>query len=172
VETHHNCALRYLFGLLILTSLGSLTSCKTTVNIYESDSNRSVSEQRQEIVEDAKSLIGSPYKYAAKGPKRFDCSGLVGYVYDQSNIDAAGSASSLASQGKSISMDKVQPGDLIFYKRKKGSVFHVSIISRVRRGQLWVIHSTTSRGVIEEDVLSSSYWKPLIFKTVSLSSYK
>lgn len=145
-----------------------LVSCKTVNPSY--DRGNTVLDIRSEIVSDARSLIGSSYKYAGKGPKNFDCSGLVGYVYGLSDVRVTGSSSSLSDQAKAIDISKSRPGDLIFFK-KEGRVFHVSIISKIRAGELWVVHSTSSRGVIEQEILSSSYWRPLIYKTVSLSSY-
>jgi len=160
---------RYLkFSSILLFGLLSLASCKT-VSIYESEP--SLSQERNRLIQDARKLLGASYQYAGNGPKKFDCSGMISYVYKQSGIQVAGSASHLYQSGRSISLQEVQPGDLVFYKRGR-EIFHVSLISRVKRGEIWVIHSTTSRGVIEEDILSSSYWKPLIYKTVSLRSYK
>lgn len=158
-------------ALFTLLFLGVLTSsCKSTANIYESE-DLSISKVRTDLVEDARSLIGSAYKYAAKGPKKFDCSGLVDYVYGLSNIEVGGSASSLANQGEKLSQHQLLPGDLVFFKRK-GQVFHVSMVSKIKGDEVWVIHSTSSRGVIEEDVMASSYWRPLVYKTVSLDSYR
>jgi len=39
-------------------------------------------------------------------------------------------------------------------------VFHVGIISKRNKGQLWMIHSSSSKGVVEEEILSNSYWRP------------
>jgi len=121
------------------------------------------------IVKSAKSKIGSKYKYASRGPKTFDCSGLVEYIYGQNGLDITGSAASISTLGHTVDMDKARSGDLIFY-RKNGKIFHVSIISAVNSGELRVVHSTTSRGVIEEDVLASPYWSDKIYKIISLAS--
>ncbi len=171
VETKNSpTTYRQLATLVTLVFVGMLASCKSTSNIYESDS-RGISAVRQDIIKDARSLIGATYEYAGKGPRKFDCSGLVDYVYGRSSIDVGGSAATLADGGQKISLRELRPGDLVFYKRD-GRVFHVSIVSRTVGDQIWVVHSTTSRGVIEEDILASRYWRPLIHKAVSLSSYR
>ncbi|MBK6950189.1 MAG: C40 family peptidase [Haliscomenobacter sp.] len=55
-------------------------------------------------------------------------------------------------------------GDLIFFRRSASEpVFHVSLVIENDGKSLWVVHSTTSRGVIQEDLLASSYWKPKIY---------
>ena len=123
----------------------------------------------QQIVNSAKSKIGSKYQYAARGPQKFDCSGLVDYIYRQYNLDVGGSAASMSLLGKAIDIEDARSGDLIFYK-KNGRVFHVSIISEGSGAELRVIHSTTSRGVIEEDILASPYWSDKMYKIISLSS--
>jgi len=171
VETRSRTSFSWQFQAAIsIFLLGALTSCKSTSNIYESEGH-SVSSIRTDIIRDARTLVGSTYQYAGKGPKKFDCSGLVGYVYGLSNINVGGSSSSLASQGEKISTKELRPGDLIFFKNE-GRVFHVSLVSRVKSDEIWVVHSTTSRGVIEENIMASRYWRPLIHKTVSLNSYR
>lgn len=157
------------FSLLVLLVVTLFYSCSSSRS--RSDRTSYISNQRSEIVKTARNQIGKKYKYSAKGPNAFDCSGLVSYVFNKEGLAISGSASNMYSQGKSIPLQKANPGDLIFYK-KDGRIFHVSIISRTEKGKLWVVHSTSSRGVIEEDVLASLYWKPMIYKTVTLSSFK
>jgi len=130
VETRSRTSFSWQFQAAIsIFLLGALTSCKSTSNIYESEGH-SVSSIRTDIIRDARTLVGSTYQYAGKGPKKFDCS------------------------------------------KNEGRVFHVSLVSRVKSDEIWVVHSTTSRGVIEENIMASRYWRPLIHKTVSLNSYR
>ena len=118
----------------------------------------------------AKNQLGAKYKYAAKGPNSFDCSGLVSYVHQKNHLATIGSSQHLSQKGNGIPMMSAQPGDLIFYK-KNNKVFHVSIISKVASTALWVIHSTSSKGVIEEDIMASTYWEPKVYKIISLDAY-
>jgi len=141
-----------------------LWGCKST---YISEH----SSVRHDIVSFARQQIGDKYQYAAQGPNKFDCSGLVKYVYTNNGIFAKGSANHLSKNGPNIKRSDIAPGDLIFYKRG-GRVVHVSIISKVTGNQVWVVHSTSSKGVIEQEVMASSYWKPMIYKIISLDSFK
>lgn len=125
--------------------------------------------ERNDFVNVARDRIGSSYKYAARGPSKFDCSGLVTFSLDKLSISLKGSSSSMSRIDKGIDPDKVLPGDLVFFK-KNGKVFHVSIVSDISRDQLWVIHSTNSQGVIEEEILRSKYWKGKIYKIISFES--
>jgi len=51
----------------------------------------------------------------------------------------------------------------VFFRRSASEpIFHVSMVKSNNGKNLVVIHSTTSRGVIEEDILNSTYWKQYI----------
>jgi len=66
-----------------------------------------------------------------------------------------------ATQGRHTSINQAKPGDLIFFETK-GRVVHVSIVVDNSDDELWVVHSTSSRGVVKDEILNSTYWKPRI----------
>ena len=116
---------------------------------------------RKEIIRDARSLIGSKYRYAGKTPPGFDCSGFTIYVYKKNNIRLSASSRLQAKQGKKIDIRKAKTGDLVFF----GNMFktdHVGIVTQNKNGKLFVIHSTNSQGVIEHDINQILYWKKRI----------
>ncbi|OAV43536.1 C40 family peptidase [Lewinella sp. 4G2] len=120
---------------------------------------------RSDITTHAQELIGIPYKYGGNRPNEgFDCSGLVVYLYQGAGLDIARTSRDQAKQGKVINASEARPGDLVFYKKPGGSVFHVSVVVLSQPGELWVIHATSSRGVMREDILASSYWKPKMYQ--------
>lgn len=112
---------------------------------------------RNSIVATAKEQIGRKYIYGGKNPKGFDCSGFTTYVFDKNGISLADSSKKQAKQGKKRSKSKIQRGDLLFFG--KGKVSHVAIVADVGPRLLKVIHSTSSRGVVMEDISSSKYWQ-------------
>lgn len=118
---------------------------------------------RSDIVSYAKKYEGTKYKYAGRTPKTgFDCSGFTHYVMNNFEIELSPSSRAQAIQGTSKPVDKVEPGDLIFFRRsKKDPIFHVAMVVSYDRKSLRVIHST-SRGVVIDDILASSYWRPKI----------
>jgi peptidoglycan DL-endopeptidase CwlO len=59
--------------------------------------------------------IGSPYSWGAAGPGAFDCSGLVMWSFQQAGMSLPHSSQALARGGQPVSMDQMQPGDLITY---------------------------------------------------------
>lgn len=81
---------------------------------------------------------------------------------DNFDIELSRSSRAQATQGSGKPIEKVEPGDLIFFRRSKRSpVFHVAMVVSNDGKRLHVIHST-SRGVVIDDILASSYWRPKI----------
>ena len=142
-----------LHGILLFVCF--LSSSLTINDNYWTDSPQ----LRRQLVAEAKLLIGSPYKYAGTTPKGFDCSGFTRYVYNKAvNMKLSRSSSQQSQAGKKVKLSKAIPGDLIFFK-KNGKIFHVAMIIENRNDKLMVIHSTSSKGVILEDLNKSHYWK-------------
>ncbi len=79
----------------------------------------------QGIVETAKSKMGCPYVYGAKGPNTFDCSGFVYWVYQQHGISVPGSTALYKPYKNSkieISWNEAQPGDiLLVFAEERGT---------------------------------------------------
>ena len=67
------------------------------------------------IIQAALSRIGSPYSWGGSGPNAFDCSGLVMWSFQQAGISLPHSSQALAQGGQPVSMDQMQPGDLVTY---------------------------------------------------------
>lgn len=117
---------------------------------------------RQDIIQDAAGYIGSKYKYTGTSPSTgFDCSGFTSFIMGKYGIQLPHQSASQAVTGKSIPVNKVQPGDLVYFSRK-GRIFHVAIVETNDDNGIVVIHSTTSRGVIRENITQSDYWRPKI----------
>ncbi len=116
---------------------------------------------RSKVVDKALTYQGIDYVYGGKTPKGFDCSGFTAYVFNQLGLSVQGASYHQATQGKRKSISKAKPGDLVFFETK-GKVVHVSIVVDHTDDELWVVHSTSSRGVVKDEIMNSSYWKPRI----------
>jgi len=123
-----------------------------------SKSPAAVSSLRQGITRTARKYKGSKYKYGGTTPKGFDCSGFTSYVLLKHKIDLHRTSDQQARQGKKIKPKSALPGDLLFFG-KKGKVAHVAIVTKNSGNQLKVIHSTSSKGVVEQDITHSDYWQ-------------
>lgn len=117
---------------------------------------------RQQIITEAKKHKGVPYKYAGKSPKGFDCSGFTYYVFGKQNIQLSGSSGAQSKQGKEIPIKKARQGDLLFFGRegRQGRIQHVGIVYQNNTEGLFMIHSSSKRGIVIDNVTTSKYWKP------------
>lgn len=125
--------------------------------------NESSKEQklRNDITQLAQEYIGVKYKYAGKSPNGFDCSGFTGFVFEKFEINLSSSSQAQATTGKKIPLNKAQSGDLLFFG-KRGKINHVALILSNSSDGIEVIHSTSSSGVMVQNVSQSDYWKPRI----------
>jgi cell wall-associated NlpC family hydrolase len=88
------------------------------------------------VIQAALSRIGSPYSWGAAGPSAFDCSGLVMWSFQQAGISLPHSSQALAQGGQPVSMDQMQPGDLVTYY---SDASHVAIYI----GDGMMVHAST-----------------------------
>lgn len=125
---------------------------------------------------EANKYIGTPYKYGSCDIKKgLDCSGFVYTVAKSQQIDLPRSSNLMAASGHHIPWKKAEQGDLVFFgeKNKIHQIGHVGIIEKNQGNQLWVIHATTSGGVMKENVLESPYWKKrILFAMVVINPAK
>lgn len=69
----------------------------------------------QQIADAALSKQGSPYVWGATGPNAFDCSGLTTWAYNQVGKSIPRTSGAQASSGTPVSLNALQPGDIISY---------------------------------------------------------
>lgn len=78
----------------------------------------------EQLVEIARTKIGSPYVYGASGPSAFDCSGFTSWVYAQAGKSIPRTSQAQASAGTPVPLDQLQAGDIVAYY---GGASHVGI---------------------------------------------
>lgn len=119
------------------------------------------------IIDEAYKHIGTPYRYGARGPKAFDCSGFTSYVYRQFGIELSRSSRDQARDGKAVegTYADMQKGDIIIFgaRASRRSIGHVGIfIEMMPDGQDFTfIHAATHGGVtvshIKEDYYAARF---------------
>ncbi|MFE1439942.1 C40 family peptidase [Streptomyces sp. NPDC058739] len=102
----------------------------------------------------AASKKGSPYKYGATGPYRFDCSGLTMYSYKKAGKTLPRTAAQQYNKTRHISARSRRAGDLVFF-HSGSNVYHVGIYAG--KGKIW--HSPKTGDVVRlQKIWTSSVW--------------
>jgi len=81
------------------------------------------------IVDQAKKMLGTPYKWGGSGLLGVDCSGFVQYVFRQMGKDLPRLSSQQATAGQRIGLDKLQTGDLVAWDNsdRNNGADHIAI---------------------------------------------
>lgn len=157
---HALCASRVQVLLAFVLFLG-LTQALSVAYAKPADAaSRLVSKSTSlSAVHIAASRKGSPYRWGAEGPHRFDCSGLTSYVYNtrlHKRIPRTAQAQYNAT--RHIRWGHRRKGDLVFFKDRRGHVYHVAIYAghwqiweavrpgvRLRKSRIWSHHIAFGR---------------------------
>ncbi|WP_369167483.1 C40 family peptidase [Streptomyces sp. R28] len=102
----------------------------------------------------AASKKGSPYRWGATGPHRFDCSGLTLYSYKKAGKKLPRTAAQQYNKTRHISAQSRKAGDLVFF-HSGSNVYHVGIYAG--KGKIW--HSPKSGDVVRlQKIWTRSVW--------------
>ena len=82
-----------------------------------------------EMLDEAFSHIGTPYRSGQSNPNGFDCSGFTSYVFKNMGIELNRSSRGQYEQGTAVEKDNLQSGDLVFFTspRSGRAIGHVGI---------------------------------------------
>ncbi len=116
-----------------------------------------VSQKASELVVNAMSLLGVPYKWGGTDADTgFDCSGFVVSVYQQSiGLLLPRKAEQQAAATEKISQAELQPGDLVFFNTMRRAFSHVGIY--VGNGKF--IHAPRAGSEVRVESMGGSYWQ-------------
>jgi cell wall-associated NlpC family hydrolase len=113
----------------------------------------------ESLINDARAFEGTRYKFGGTTENGMDCSGLVYAVFKKQDVLMPRISRDMATKGISVSLKEVIGGDLVFFKTsKRNTINHVGLVVETKRGEIFFIHSTTSRGVIISS-MEEDYWK-------------
>lgn len=148
------------YGVKIDAQVASKANRKDNKKVVKNKLNTEAStsiETREEMVTFAVQFIGTPYKWAGNSPSGFDCSGYIGYIYNNYGVSVPRSASALKENSTKISDKEATKGDLVFFKTGN-KITHVGLVISEVGEPLTMIHSSTSKGIIKTEVHASTYW--------------
>ncbi|MBW3544975.1 MAG: C40 family peptidase [Bacteroidetes bacterium] len=152
---------------MLLASCSSQRAASTTAksskqnkSVRATESSAPATAKAEQVVMTARSYIGTPYRYGGIDKSGIDCSGLLQCSFRAANVPLPRTSAEQSSYGKPVSIYELQPGDLVFFSAKKwkGKVSHAGMVTEVRsRDEVIFIHSSSSKGVVESNLLSPYY---------------
>jgi len=162
----HLAAAPCLLGLLLCAGLGMSTvhSAEAEVEPVSAKPNTSVlaklggfTDRAAYVAIEAMSLIGIHYRRGGSTPEHgLDCSGLVRYVFRQSQgAELPRTSAEMSKLGEQVQPKDLQPGDLVFFNTLKQAFSHVGIYL----GNNQFIHAPSAGGAVRIESLDLSYWK-------------
>ncbi|WP_462248837.1 C40 family peptidase [Ferruginibacter sp.] len=129
----------------------------------------------QTLITYAKTLIGTPYKYASVNPAEgLDCSGFITTVFNHFNIKVPRSSVDFTNYGITVDSAAAKPGDLILFTGTDSLstiVGHMGIITTTDDGVINFIHSTSGKayGVVITQL--NNYYRKRFVKIVRIPFY-
>lgn len=149
--------IKKIFLFCFFTFLISCGSSKKVTSTHTSRNSKTTIIDK--IIWTAVSYKGTPYKFGGTTQQGMDCSGLIYTSFKKRGVILPRVSYRMAEQGYKISLQKVQRGDLLFFKtsKTKNKINHVGLVTSVVNNEIKFIHSTTSKGVVVSS-LFQKYW--------------
>ena len=117
------------------------------------------------VIKTARSYTGVPYKWGGTSRSGMDCSGLLLKSFEAINMEIPRTSIAQSKMGKNVNLQDVKEGDLVFFAagKKKRRITHVGLVTNVRsKDDVRFIHASSSKGVIEVNLMSRYYQKILV----------
>ena len=122
------------------------------------------------LVDYARTLIGTPYKYASIDPLvGFDCSGFITHVFNHFKIKVPRSSKDFDNVGSPVKVDSSKVGDIILFTgtdSTERNIGHMGIIISNDSGIVRFIHSSSGKanGVVITPL--NNYYKGRFVKVI------
>ena len=110
---------------------------------------------RANLVETARTYLGVPYLWGGTTARGFDCSGLAMAVYRLNGLRLPRSSREQFAAGTAVGLDRIRPGDLLFFGPGHGEVSHVAIYL----GEDTLLHASNRGRRITTARLSGTYFR-------------
>ncbi len=95
--------------------------------------------KKEDLINNAKIYINTPYLWGGRSPFGIDCSGFIQIIYRLQGFKLPRDAYQQAEEGKIIeSIELSKEGDLAFFENKKNKITHVGLILKENK----IIHAS------------------------------
>jgi probable lipoprotein NlpC len=151
---------------ILFTSCKIFRSKNTTSNTHTHTTKPEINTKSDDLISLARTYTGVPYKSGGTTESGMDCSGLLFTVCQSAGLSIPRISYQQAEIGVEIELNSIKKGDFLFFDTAKNSnrISHVGMVTEVNQPQkIMFIHSSTSKGV-REDNLFSDYWKKAFVK--------
>ncbi len=142
---------------LMLAGCGTAPPARQAAYAFSSPEipSRLSPEQADDVTLYAVGLVGTPYRYGGNTPEAgFDCSGLIGHVYQsRAGVAPPRTVSRLQAWGQPVSGDSLRSGDLVLFTQDK-----VATHAGIYVGEGRFVHAPSTGGEVRLDRLNSRYW--------------
>jgi cell wall-associated NlpC family hydrolase len=151
------------------TKMAKPKAVSNTINAKAKAFTKPLKINRADLVDYAKTFIGTPYKYGSAIPKNgLDCSGFIMVVFAHFDVKTPRVSRDFTNEGITIKLSEAKEGDLILFTgsdNSTGIVGHIGIVTDAG-SVLTFISSTSGKniGVIEAKL--SGYWKTHFVKVI------
>jgi len=149
-----------LINSFLAEKTASLANAKNTIKNSEIAKSIRNNKTIDNILTEAQTYLGTPYRYGGMTRNGIDCSAFVLSVFGAAaGLSLPRVAASQAQEGEKIEKSELKKGDLIFFSHGR-RISHVGIVESVtEEGEVKFIHAATSKGVMISS-LNDSYWGP------------
>ena len=142
---------RYVLCLLAFVLM--ISGCAAT----RENPNRTGSAKADQIIQTARSLIGTPYSWGGTDPSTgFDCSGYVRYVFAQNGYALPRSTVEQTMVGQPISRRGLAPGDIVIFRLPGGG--QRGLHTGIYLGEGTFIHSPRRGESVKVENINSDHW--------------
>ena len=157
---------KLIFIWIAISAVAIIVSCSSGVkssrekyshekekDYYSSAELYDLSEDRQQVLEEARKWLGVPYCYGGKTKDCADCSGFVMKIFETAGYVLPRKSSEQFTFCRKVNSDDIRPADIVFFA-DRGRINHVGIYA----GGNQFIHSSSSQGVVKQS-LNDSYYR-------------
>ncbi|MBD2769197.1 C40 family peptidase [Hymenobacter sp. BT664] len=111
-------------------------------------------DENKDLLRTVTDWIGTPYRYGNNSHRGTDCSGFVTRVFQEVyGVVLKRSSRSMFATTQHVAKAQMQTGDLVFFRRGRGPIYHVGIY--LKNGKF--AHSATNGGVMVSSLHEAYY---------------